>query len=328
MNTMATIMRRIAVGAVVLAVQAVSAAEGPVQKSDGVYDNRTQLANATAAASVLAAEMSKNVVSMSRMMTVQAKKDWAAVCRRMCVDGKQYFLPDFCKVKYTFIGKCDKNGFVCGFYNPFYDAFMLVSMENLDAQPRIDGFRFATVHKLTGKTEPDVVPSASGTNPSEAYFPAVAEQLKSAGAAFNGKFLGSDSRAALAALPVIDETQIAEMTNILKFRLGQLVVMGDDAKVRKDAVLANLLVRDANFAEKNILIKDHGTRTTLDTLAGGLAKMRGKFKVVAYFPDKAAANFIYFNSEMPSLLVQSHVEGEKMWLKMMDAHAIEVKQTK
>ena len=296
---------------------------GPV--ADGA-ESKSELANQDAralmAASVMSVAMSSNFNYIANIMTPDARRDWSEFCSRMKIEGVQYFMPDFSKVKYAMVGSCDGSGFVAGFYNPFFDAFMILLVDD-GVKPTVSGFRFATRARLGGVAEDAAFPPASGQNPSENYFPAVLQQSRIAAKAFNGAFNKPGFRETFKKLAMPDDGEIARLTQIMKFRLGQALKLAEDKRVLRDAAVANAILTNSRLHDGKFVAKDASTRTTLATVSGAMAPFQESFRAVAYFPDGDSSNVIFFSRHVPTALVQATVGNDCIVsFKLFDAHLI------
>ena len=86
----------------------------------GKMDGPTERdAKVLAGVSYVSTVATTNYMSLASYMTPDAKEDFLDFCEKMKFDGKQYFMPDFCKLKYVAVGGLDESGYVAGLYNPF-----------------------------------------------------------------------------------------------------------------------------------------------------------------------------------------------------------------
>jgi len=273
-------------------------------------------------ASVMSTAMSSNFTYLANIMSPSARRDWSEFCTRMKIDGDQYFMPDFCKLKYVMVGAHDEDGFVAGFYNPFFDAFMLVLVNDRE-KPSVVGFRFATCARLDGKPEDAEFPPASGQNPSENYFAAVLRQSRIAAQTFNKVFNNPGFRASFDRISTSDDGEIARLVKIMKFRIGQALKLAEDKRVLRDAAVANAILANSNLHDGKFVAKDASTKLTLSTVAGAMAPFQKSFRAIAYFPDGDSSNVIFFSKDMPTTLVQANVGSDSVVrFRLFDAHLI------
>ena len=269
---------------------------------------------------VLADVMTTNLTEVSRLMSPAAKKSWVDFAQSMVIDGNQYFLPDFFKVKYTFVGGVDDASFAMGLYNPFYDAFVLLRVNDSRRVPTIESFRVMTVSELRGKSDAPEFPPSAGTAPGERYFAVLWRQVRLAGDVFNARFLGADAPRRIAALDVSGESH-EKLLTIAKARLGLLAKVVDDEKVKGQAVLSNAVIRDRRLADKPFVSTDKSTQRTVKTLATLPDGVRKSFALVSYFAEGGASNLIFYAPALPTLLIQARVQDNgHVCLKMFDAH--------
>ena len=282
----------------------------------------SQDARSLMAASVISAAMSSNFNYVAKIMAPDVLRDWSEFCSRVEIEGDQYFMPDFCKVKYVMVGAHDEAGFVAGFYNPFFDAFIVLLVDG-DEKPSVSGFRFATRARLGGVAEDAEFPPASGQNPSESYFPAVLQQTRVAARTFNAVFCRPGFRDAFKKVAVSDDCEIARLTRIMKFRIGQALKLSEDKRVLRDAAVANAILANSRLQDGKFVAKDASTRTTLATVSGAMAPFRESFRAVAYFPDGDSSNVVFFSRHMPTTLVQAIVGNDcVVSFRLFDAHLI------
>ena len=281
-----------------------------------------QDARSLMAASVISAAMSSNFNYIAKIMTPDARRDWSEFCSRVKIEDDQYFMPDFCKVKYVMVGARDEVGFVAGFYNPFFDAFVLLLVDG-DEKPSVSGFRFATRARLGGVAEDAEFPLASGQNPSENYFPAVLQQSRVAARTFSTAFCRPDFRDVFKKVAAPDDGEIARLTRIMKFRIGQALKLAEDKRVLRDAAVANAILANSSLHDGKFVAKDASTRTTLAAVSGAMAPFQESFRAVAYFPDGDSSNVVFFSRHVPTALVQATVGNDcVVSFKLFDAHLI------
>ena len=273
-------------------------------------------------ASVISAAMSSNFNYIAKIMTPDARLHWSEFCSRVKIEGDQYFMPDFCKVKYVMVGAHDGEGFVAGFYNPFFDAFILLLVDG-DEKPSVSEFRFATRARLGGVAEDAEFPPASGQNPSVNYFPAVLRQSRVAARTFNAAFCRPGFRDAFKKVAVADDGEIARLTRIMKFRIGQALKLAEDKRVLRDAAVANAILANSGLHDGKFVAKDASTKTTLAAVSGAMAPFQESFRAVAYFPDGDSSNVVFFSKHMPTTLVQATIGNDGVVsFKLFDAHLI------
>ena len=293
-----------------------------VEKSDNQARPTSRDMRSLITASAMSTAMSSNFSYIANMMLPLARRDWSEFCARVKIDGDQYFMPDFCKMKYVMVGASDGEGFVAGFYNPFFDAFMLVIVDDGE-KPAVSGFRFATRARLGGKSEDAEFPPASGQNPAENYFPAVLQQSRIAAQTFGDVFDKPGFRTAFDRISAPDDSEIARLLQIMKFRIGQALKLAEDKRVLRDAAVANAILANSNLHDGKFVAKDASTKLTLSTVAGAMAPFQKSFRAIAYFPDDDSSNVIFFNKDMPTTLVQANVGSDGvMWFRLFDAHIL------
>ena len=285
-------------------------------------------AKTVAAASTISVSMAEDFRSVSKIMADMAKKDFEAFCDATVMDGVQCFMPDFTKVRYTMIGGNDDKGFVVGFYNPFYDAFFVMTVEDSVKPATISGFRVVTAARLRGADPCAEYPAASGAASPTDYLPGVLAQTRLAGETFRKSFNG-DFRAAFAALGQTEGSELERLNEVAKYRVAQALKISNEETVLRDAALAEALLKNESLRGSAFLSDDASTKKTLDTVAGMPEDMRKAFKVIAYFPDGEFSNVVFFNRKLPTTLVQAHVGAERnTWFRLFDAHVAGIKDAK
>ena len=294
----------------------------------GALNERTEMTREErliATSAVLVDEFATNTTKMSKLMLPDSKREWISFCQGMIIDGKQYFLPDFFKVKYTFIGGSDDDSYALGVYNPFYDAFMLMRVRFGGKAPHITAFRMATVSRLKGAPDFPAFSPSAGCNPANAYIAALTMQVRLAGDAFHSRFLGKDAPAAVEALAASPDAERSSMLTLHKARLGLLANVASDATVKAKVVLADLVVRDGRFSSKQYVGRDASTRKVLDALSKLPAAARKAVQFVSYFEADGSANVLYMIPAIPTTVIQANVKDGNIWLKMFDARLVNVK---
>ena len=299
---------------------------GISRRETGSLVRMTREERSFATSAVLAGVFTTNQTEVARLMSPAARKDWLSFCRRMIIDGKQYFLPDFQTVKYTFIGGADEASFAVGFYNPFYDAFMLLKVNDRERIPVIESFRVATVSRLRGQEKIPAFLLAMGMASDEGYLAALAEQIRVAEKAFNSHFLGSGAPTRLTEFTSSPEGEIENLVTIQKARLGYFSLIGTEEAVRASAVLADLVVHDPRFATKAYVRSDGATKKVGEALGLLPPEMRKSLRLVLYFQIDEASNFLYVLPMSPTTLFQVNVDKGTVWMKMFDAHLVHDKK--
>ena len=285
-------------------------------------------AKIVAEASTISISMADNFRSAAGIMTDAAKKDFDAFCDATVMDGVQCFMPDFSKVKYAMVGGHDDNGFVVGFYNPFYDAFFLMMVEDADKVAKISGFRAVTSARLRGADPCAAYPAASGSAAPVDYLPGVLAETRLAGETFKKLFNG-DFRTAFAAVGQSEGAELERLLEIAKYRVAHALKIANDKNVLRDASLAEALLKKTSLRGSDFLSKDASTKKTLETVDGLPEDFRKAFKVIAYFPDGEFSNVVFFNKKIPTALVQAHVgEGQNTWFRLFDANVAGISKVK
>ena len=331
------IRQKTSIGRAMILASALIAPFLGVRAADSVSENRAGVsvqwtemppeARRIAVSAVLVDEFTTNATMVTKLMLPKAKEEWVSFCRGMIIDGKQYFLPDFFKVKYTFIGGSDDSSFALGVYSPFYDAFMLMRVCDTEKVPKIEAFHVATVSRLRGLAKIPEFPPASGSRPADGYLAILSAQVRLAGEAFHAKFLGTDAPARLATFAASPENERGSLLTLHKARLGLLSAVATEREVKANAVLADLVVRDERFGKKSYVETDASTWKVLDTLAKLPMPLRKSIQFVSYFMSDKSANFLYLIPAMPTTLVQVNVKDGRIWLKMFDARFVNGKKT-
>ena len=272
-----------------------------------------------ATSAVLVDEFTTNATRMAKLMLPDAKREWVSFCQSMIVDGKQYFLPDFLKVKYTFIGGSDTDSYVLGVYSPFYDSFMLMRVCDGGKIPQIVAFRVATVSRLKESQTFSAFPPSAGCKPADAYITALTMQVRRAGEAFHSRFLGKEAPAAIKALATSPDAERSSLQTLHKARLGLLANVASEATVKAKVILADLVVRDGRFSSKQYISKDASTKKVLDALAKLPVAARNAAQMVSYFEADGSSNVLYMIPVLPTMLMQANIKDGNIWLKMFDA---------
>lgn len=310
----------------VIAACAVSAAMAVAATGDDATGGRTEMTREerlTATSAVLVDEFTTNAAQMAKLMLPDAKREWVSFCRGMIIDGKQYFLPDFFKVKYTFIGGADADSYVLGVYNPFYDSFMLMRVLDGGRVPLIAAFRVATSSRLKGATDIPPFPPSAGCAPADAYVAALAMQVRVAGESFHAKFLGKDAPDAVEAFAPSTDAERSSLLTLHKARLGLLANVATETAVKAKVVLADLVVRDGDFSSNRRVGGDAATKKVLDALSKLPVAARKGVQLVSYFEADGAVNALYMIPFIPTTVVQANVNANGgVWLKMFDARLV------
>lgn len=321
MNISSKMKEMSAVMAVLALATAFPALARSVSQPDSVSDIRTSPDDADRQAKIalLSTVMGSNCTAVAGVMTPAAKQDWVSFLQTMKVDGKQYFLPDFCKVIYPLIGGHDENACLFGFFNPFYDAFMLFVVDKGE-KARVSGFRFVRTAQLGGK-EMDrnlAYPLAAGVTPCVDYFRVMLHEMNYARLRFHAVFTDDQFRNQLSELPLADSQTISDMQRVLKIRLGQVIEMSKGAEFSK-ICLARAILEKGQIGTSPVLSQDESTAKVLSALSGNVSPVRKDFTIVAYFADGEFSNFIFSNHQLKSVVVQAVVGADKKTrLKMFD----------
>jgi len=272
-----------------------------------------------AEASTISVAMADDFRLAANIMNDCARKDFDAFCDSTVMDGVQCLMPDFSKVKYAMIGGHDDGGFALGLYNPFYDAFFVMLVED-SGKVAVSGFRAVTCARLRGDDPCAAYPAASGSAEPFDYLPGVLAQTRLAGDTFKEKF-GGDFRAAFAALDQAGGAELERLLEIAKYRVAHALKVANEESVLRDAALAEALLKNGTRKGGAFLSGDASTKKTLETVAAFPEELRKAFKVIAYFPDGEFSNVVFFNKKIPTTLVQAHVgEGRNTWFRLFDAH--------
>ena len=313
----------LAIAACAAATSVVGTATGA--DASGVRTEMTREQRIVATSAVLVDEFTTNATMVAKLMLPDAKREWVSFCQGMIIDGKQYFLPDFLKVKYTFIGGWDDDSYALGVYSPFYDSFMLMRVRDGGKVPRIAAFRVATVSRLKGLRDYAAFPPSAGCNPADAYIAALTMQVRRAGEAFNAKFLGKEAPAAVEAFATSPDAECSSLLTLHKARLGLLANVASEATVKAKVVLADLVVRDGRFSSEGYVGKDVSTKKVLDALAKLPAAARKSVQLVSYFEADGSSNVLYMIPAIPTTVIQANVKDGNVWLKMLDARLVNEK---
>lgn len=275
-----------------------------------------------AASSAISSALSVNFKSVTSLMTEEAKKEWMSVLRPFNVDGSQLLGPDFCKVKYMMISKADDSGYVLGYYNPFYDSFLLFLLNDA-SRVSIDGVRLVTRGTLGGYVEEDKSPVASGTNAAVDYFPVLSKQVELAVKTFKLRFNKKTFRAEFHSLEFISDKDINKIKKVNELRIALAILMTEDKRLLRDSVLALSAVKNIGKISNGFLGKDGSTVLTLKKLSELSQDVRKSFNIVSWFATGDSRNIVFSNHRLPSLLILAHVEADaRIWLRMYDAHTI------
>ena len=315
------------VAAVVIAVSSM------VFTADATQEQKTEKSLARnskvlAASSAISSALSADFNSVVSLMTDGAKKEWKSVFQPFNVEGSQLLAPDFCKVKYMMISKADGSGYVSGYYNPFYDSFLLFSVDDT-SRVRINGVRLVTRATLEECDEGDKLPDASGTGVAVDYFPALSIQVGSAVKAFKRKFGNESFRSVFFSLQCASKKDIDKIKKINESRIASAILMTEDKRLLRDSVLAVSAVKKIGKVSDGFLGKDGSTSLTLKKLSEIPQDVRKSFGVISWFASGDSRNIIFSSHRLPSLLILVHVEADAvMWLRMFDAHTVGVKPEK
>ena len=278
-----------------------------------------------AIASVIYEAVTTNASDVTSLMTNDAKKDWDTFFSSMVLDGKQYFMPDFFKVKHLIVGGTDQNGFVMGFYNPFYDLFAVFVVEN-GSTAKISGVRFCPGVAVRGESRSEEFPLASGLNPPDEYVSLLFGVMKSSTAAFLRKLGGKDFRSSFASLEGCGTKEMERIAVAHKFRIGQIIKLSEDKDLLAKVALATSILRDADMGASGFAKADVSTRKVLDMLESQYPFARNAFQVVAYFPSGTSANVVFSNDNVRSMIVHANISADGMvWLKLLDMGMIDVR---
>ena len=314
-----TIRVAIVIMALVSCAQFATGGMGNAKEEQTMAGPTERDAKVLAEVSYISTVVSTNYLFLTAYMTETAKSEMFSFCKKMRIEGKDYFMPDFCKLKYVVVGGLDTKGCVAGFYNPFYDTWLVFSMDD-SAKVVIDGFRVVRGSYFTGAADTDY-PPASGAIPADEYLKGVFAQTKSALTSMRDKFCGKDFRSLFEQLPAFDVELVKKLTELTKFRIGQALKVAEDKRVLRDAVICNSII--CRGRTERFVSEDASTKLTVKTLAESLGSIRSGFKIVSYFPSGDESNLMYYNRLFPTLLIQANVcEDGKVWLRMFDAHSI------
>ena len=260
-----------------------------------------------------------NYLSMMDFMTDASKAAMQGFSNRMLLDGKQFFMPDFCKLKYVVVGTFDAQGYVAGFYNPFYDVWFMLKVADV-GKVSIEGFKVVPGGYFTGMARGEY-PPASGAIPAEGYLKGVFLQVKSALTSMRDRFRGGDFRAQFDQMPSADEALLANLSELARFRIGQALEIANDKRVFRDTVISRAII--CRGETRRFVADDGSTKLTVKTLTESLKEIRSGFKVVAYFPSGDESNFVFNHPSVPTLLIQANVRKDgKVHLRMFDANSI------
>ena len=270
---------------------------------------------------VLSATMTTNFSHVVNIMDESAVKSWVEFGRLMKIEDNQCFYPDFFKVQSALIGGYDENGFVMALYNPFYDAFWLL-LVNDSERVRIKDCKFVRANMLLEKGIGAVGPVVAGGDRGDRYFKDVLDQVSHAADVFKLKFLRKDYESAFASV-VCDVGADAENFMVtMKLRMGQALALADKSgRVFRDSVLATAVLNDEKLANGKMVSSDPSTKRVLELVFGKIAAWRKSFHVVSCFPTSDETNVIFGCWRYPTLLLQANVSKEgRVWLKMLDLH--------
>lgn len=271
-------------------------------------------------ASLLAATTTTNPVAIVNVMSAEAMKDFISFAKNFNIDGEQYFLPDFFKLKYMMLGGLDERGFLAGFYNPFYDTAALLLFDDV-LKCRIVGFRVVT--EMSPRIEGASLPPAMGVEPSSRYLEFLYKQVKGAKERFVKEYGGEDFRMAFAKTPVWGTNDIARLDELMRIRIGQTVAMATETNLLRDAVLAKFALSGKIPDGDELLYSDKTTQQVMVALKNSLGMWRDSLELAGYFKADGESNILFFTRKMPSFMIQVHVtKGAKVWMKAFDAHII------
>ena len=270
-------------------------------------------------ASAITFSLSTNCNSIARIMLPSVRKEWIQFLKQMKHDGKQFFLPDFFKVKYVMLGGYDATGYSIGLYNPFYDTFAIFLVNDKDKKMQVETFRIVTTATLCNESTSGVSPVLSTASPDE-YFPALKKQVEKAQNAFYLRFNGKEFKDVIKEITPITLSEAQKLKEISKLRLGQALAIGSQKNIFADAVTVDLVIKGNN--KGNIVMDGPSTKMTLETLSTKIPLFRKGFRVVAFFSTGKASNIIYFNPKLPTLLLHANISNGKVGLRMFDANIV------
>lgn len=272
-----------------------------------------------AEAAYLSNTSATNYLSMMDFMTDASKTAMRDFSSRMLLDGQQFFMPDFCKLKYVVVGALDAQGYVVGFYNPFYDVWLMLKVADV-GKVSIEGFKMVPGGYFTGMARGDY-PPASGSVPAEGYLRGVFLQVKSALTSMRDRFRNGDFRTQFDLMPSADDALLTNLSELARFRIGQVLQIETDKRVLRDTVISRAII--CRGETRRFVADDGSTKLTIKTLAESLKEIRSGFKVIAYFPSGDESNLVFNHMSVPTLLIQANVRKDgKVHLRMFDAHSI------
>lgn len=274
-------------------------------------------------ASVLSVAITTNSSSVARIMTREILPLWTDFCKKMEIEGNQYFLPDFFKVKHIIIGGYDADGFVMGLYNPFYDAIAVFLVEDREIAS-IKGFAILDGSVLRKDNLQTGFPRGSGMNPPNEYIAVLLKEMHFTTTVFKKQFSNPSFRKVFSTYGFVDANVLEKLAKTQKFRIGQIIQLSSDKQLSARVALAHALLADSRLSNRGFLEKDSSTKTIIALLSDKLSMFRKSFQVVAYFPDGDNANVIFANQAIRSMLVHAHISKEsRIWLKLLDMKLIE-----
>ena len=271
---------------------------------------------------VLSLAASLNFNDVVNIMSPTAKDEWGEFVKKTAIDGKQYLVPDFFKVKHLLVSNRDEKGYVLGMYNPFYDSAMLFLVEDAGVAATISGMKIVTGVRLRDDGKISEFPKTSGLNPPDEYIALLLSIMNSTAASFHAKFGGS-YRETFKALKSLSKDEADGLMRTVKFRIAQVVKMSEDSKLKINVAFANAVLREPSLASGGRVRRDRATQRVIGLLSGELSKIRKAFQAVAYFPDDKGCNIIFSNTDVRSMLVHAHVTAEGVvWYKLLDMSLI------
>ena len=280
-------------------------------------------AKISSVASVLSVAITTNCSSVARIMTSEIFPLWTDFCKKTEVEGKQYFLPDFFKVKHVIIGGHDSDGFVMGLYNPFYDAIAAFLVEDRE-NALITGFAILDGSVLRKDNPQNEFSRGSGMNPPNEYIAMLLKEMHFTTTVFKKQFSSLGFRKIFSTLKPVDVKVLKKLEKIQKFRIGQIIQLSADKQLSARIALAHALLADSRLSNHDFVDKDPSTKTVIALLSDKLSVFRKSFQIVAYFPDGDNTNVIFANQAIRSMLVHAHISKEKrIWLKLFDMKLIE-----
>lgn len=284
-------------------------------------DNRSYAESA-----ILSLAASLNFNDVVNIMTPATRNAWMDFAQKTTIDGKQYFIPDFFKVKHLLVSERDEKGYVLGLYNPFYDSAVLLLVEDAGAAARISGMRIVTGSWLRDEGKCPEFPKTSGLNPPDEYISLLLVVMNSTASSFHVK-MGKGYREAFNAIRPYSADEVDYIMRTLKFRIAQVVKMSEEPRLKVQVAFAGAVLRDSALADGKRVSRDHATQRVVNLLSGKLERFRKSFQVVSYFPDGQNCNAIFANNDIRSLLVHAHVSADgNVWFKLLDTSLVGNKQ--